>query len=483
MFRPLKSPLVAIAALALMAGTALALSPIEELGRHLYFDSNLSVPPGQACASCHAPETGFTGPSSGINAGQVAYPGAVHVRAGGRKPPTAAYGGFSPVMYYDEAEELFIGGMFWDGRATGWTLGDPLAEQALGPFQNPLEQNVPNAKLVCRKVANSDYAGLFEQVWGAGSADPVKGVALMYERIGRSIAAFEASSEVNPFTSKYDYYLEGLAELSEQEAHGLALFEGKAMCALCHLSQPGEDGMPPLFTDYTYDNLGIPVNPELPIYTAVRRFNIDGADLIDPGLGGFLATVPQYAHLATENWGKHKVPTLRNVDMRPYPEFVKAYGHNGYFKSLEAITHFYNTRDVESWPAPEVPGTVNTDELGNLGLTAEEEAAVVAFMKTLTDGYSPMAQKALATTGARALVLGWSAEGGRGQVSFSLPRDGAVKLDVYNLRGQRVARLADGWYGAGEHALALDTDLASGMYLARLVAGGDIATRKFSIVK
>ena len=75
--------------------------------------------------------------------------------------------------------------------------------------------------------------------------------------------------------------------------------------------------------------------------------------------------------------------------MRPYPEFVKAFGHNGYFKSLEEITHFYNTRDVEPWPAPEYADTINTDELGNLGLTPDEEAAIVAFMKTLTDGYVP----------------------------------------------------------------------------------------------
>ena len=87
--------------------------------------------------------------------------------------------------------------------------------------------------------------------------------------------------------------------------------------------------------------------------------------------------------------GKHKVPTLRNVDKRPYPEFVKAYGHNGYFKSLKEIVHFYNTRDVEgaAWPPPEVPENVNTTELGNLGLSDAEEDAIVAFLKTLTDGY------------------------------------------------------------------------------------------------
>ena len=171
--------------LILIFGSALAdgLSPIEELGKAIFFDSDLSTPPGQSCAACHGPEVGFTGPDSEINATQVAYPGAIHVRGGNRKPPTAAYGHFSPVMYYDEDEELFIGGMFWDGRATGWTLGDPLAEQAIGPFLNPLEQNNPHARQVCRKVANSDYADLFEIVWGPGSVDPVHDGPRMYERI------------------------------------------------------------------------------------------------------------------------------------------------------------------------------------------------------------------------------------------------------------------------------------------------------------
>ena len=101
--------------------------------------------------------------------------------------------------------------------------------------------------------------------------------------------------------------------------------------------------------------------------------------------------------------GQIKVPTLRNVDLRPSEDFVKAYGHNGYFKSLAEIVHFYNTRDVlagceevavpeegvNCWPAPEYADTVNRDELGDLGLTPQEEADIVAFLKTLSDGYVP----------------------------------------------------------------------------------------------
>ncbi|MEN8007562.1 MAG: cytochrome c peroxidase [Candidatus Krumholzibacteriota bacterium] len=468
-----------------VSAAANGLTPLEELGRNLFFDTDLSTPPGQSCAACHAPEAGFTGPDIDVNAGQVAYAGAVHVRGGNRKPPTSAYAGFSPVMYYDEDEELFIGGMFWDGRATGWTLGDPLAEQALGPFLNPLEQNNPTAKLVCLKVAHSDYADLFEAVWGPGSLDPVNDVAGTYERIGRSIAAFEASVEVNPFTSKYDYYLAGMATLTAEEAHGLSLFEGKAMCNLCHPSQPGGDGAPPLFTDFTYDNLGLPPNYDLPFYRATRKYNIDGFDWVDMGLGGFLENVPEYAHMAAENYGKHKVPTLRNVDQRPYPEFVKAFGHNGYFKSLADITHFYNTRDVAPWPAPEIGSTVNTDELGDLGLTTAEEAAVVAFMKTLTDGYVlPTAKSAV---GQPDLALRFAHKPGGmadGVFSFTLARAADIQFDVFNIRGRRVARLAGGWHQAGTYSFDFDSqDLASGMYIARLVTDREIATRKVTLLR
>lgn len=366
------------------------LAPIEQLGKDLFFDTNLSSPAGQSCAACHAPEVGFTGPSEAINAAGSVYEGAVAGRFGNRKPPTSAYGGDSPILYLDMMEGLFIGGMFWDGRATGWRLGDPLAEQAQGPFLNPVEQNMASPADVVGKVAMSTYAPLFEQVWGPGSLSPdPANVPVAYERIARSIAAYERSKEVNPFSSKYDAYLEGKAKLTKEEKQGLRVFLGKGKCAACHIVEPGKSSEKPLFTDFTFDNLGIPKNPANPFYTMPPEFNPEGANWIDPGLGGFLANVPDYAAYAPENMGKHKVPTLRNVDKRPYPGFVKAYGHNGYFKSLKEIVHFYNTRDVvtANWPPPEVPMNVNTSELGNLGLTDQEEDALVAFMQTLSDGY------------------------------------------------------------------------------------------------
>jgi len=379
--------------------TTAELTLIEQLGKELFFDRNLSSSETMSCAICHGIAAGFTGPDSDINATGAIYPGAVKSRFGNRKPSTVAYGGDSPVLYYDEAKGMWIGGMFWDGRATGWSLGDPLAEQAQGPFLNPLEQNLPDAYSVYIKVAQSDYADLFKRVWGSDSLDsPLANVDEIFNNIARSISAYEKSKEVNPFSSKYDAYLAGRAELTEQEALGLQLFEGKAGCSNCHMSQPGESGNQPVFTNFTYDNLGMPKNSENPFYQMPEQYNPDGESWVDPGLGGFLKIAEYPADVYEPELGKHKVPTLRNIDMRPYPTFIKAYGHNGYFKSLEDIVHFFNTRDVEVWPSPEFATTVNNEELGNLGLTAEEETAIVAFLKTLSDGYSPDSPLTTTTT-------------------------------------------------------------------------------------
>ena len=359
--------------------SAHVLTQKELLGKKLFFDANLSEPRGQACAACHAPGTGFTGPDATTNINGAAYQGAVAGRFGNRKPPSAAYGGASPV--FSETGGAFTGGMFWDGRATGLTLGDPLAEQAKGPFLNPLEQNNPSAAAVVNKVAHSSYAGLFKKVWGSHAFDDPSAA---YDNIARSIAAYERSHEVSAFSSRYDTYLKTGKGLTNEEKWGLTLFQGKAKCSNCHISTPGSGGSPPMFTDYSYDNLGIPKNPMNPFY-GETSVNPAGPAWVDLGLGGFLANTSTWASLAPPNDGKYKVPTLRNVDKRPYAGFVKAYGHNGYFKSLDSIVHFYNTRDVMPWPAPETAANLNTTELGNLGLTSAEEHAVVAFLKTLSD--------------------------------------------------------------------------------------------------
>ena len=371
----------------------------EMLGRKIFFDQSLSLNNNQSCATCHGPSAGWTGPDTAINQAGAVYEGSIPGAFGDRKPPSSAYATQSPILHVD-AKGVFVGGNFWDGRATGERLGSPAAEQALGPFLNPKEQALPSAAEVVTRVCASGYVDLFKEVWGADICDTAN-VARAYDSIGYSIAAYEASPAVNAFTSKYDYsLLPGKIKLRQEERRGLALFQTKGKCAKCHTS----DGRAPLFTDYTYDNLGIPKNPENPA-------TIADATWADPGLGGYLASLPEDAPFrayAEANMGKHKVPTLRNVDLRPSLEGVpveKAYGHNGYFKTLEGIVHFYNTRDVlptcagnfteaeamaaDCWPAPEVDANLNTSELGNLGLNPAEEAAIVAFLKTLSDGYTP----------------------------------------------------------------------------------------------
>ncbi|MEA3413355.1 MAG: cytochrome c peroxidase [Pseudomonadota bacterium] len=404
----------------------MALEPVERLGKSIFFDKNLSLRKNQACASCHAGNTGFSGPRSGINRKAAVYPGSVKTRFGNRKPPTAAYATLSPILHYiiERGDTVFVGGNFFDGRATGEKLGNPAADQAQAPFLNPVEQALPDAACVVHRVCNAKrnrYPVKLEDVypescnisWPSGvnkrckagetlAMDPENRgrVDTAFDNIALAIAAFESSPKVNRFSSKFDAVLAGEAEFTTEEEIGQHLFMATAACADCHPITRQENGGPPLFTDSTFDNLGVPKNPQNPAYK-------DDPDFVDRGLGGFLETRDDYMSFADENIGKQKVPTLRNVDKRPGKGFTKSYMHNGFFKTLEGVVHFYNTRDVkpsceslgifdateavalanDCWPKPEVAVNVNFDELGDLELSASSEAAIVAFLKTLSDGY------------------------------------------------------------------------------------------------
>jgi cytochrome c peroxidase len=241
-------------------------------------------------------------------------------------------------------------------------------------------------------VRDGSYAKLFLKVWGAHAFDDAEKA---YDCVSRSLAAYERSRKVSRFASPYDTYLRAGRGLNAQERLGLSLFKRKAGCADCHVTRRDKAAGGVVFTDYTYANLGIPKNPVNPFYQQIGS-NPAGASWIDLGLGDFLASTagatPDYSAHAAENMGKFRVPTLRNVDKRPHPGFVKAYGHNGYFKSLRQVVHFHNTRDVpgagwkgEPWPAPEYAANLETTETGHLRLTTAQEKAIVAFLRTLTD--------------------------------------------------------------------------------------------------
>ena len=424
---------------------------IIQIGRKLFFDTTLSDPVGMACSSCHSPATGFSYPNSDVNNSMGPVPGTVSGRFGFRKPPTASYSTYLPtgIPYYDATVGAYVGGLFYDGRVENTT------QQAEKPFLNPNEMdnlvhNLASPELVVSKVEYGPSGELFRQVYGQNVFR--QPVSTVYSLIAQSISAFEACPEVAPFSSKYDAWLAGKATLTPTEMDGLRLATGRingrksgavnyynAHCDECHGITADPTIGPDLWTFSCYANLGVPKNPNNPYYFMTNRaadpagYNPLGKDYIDLGLGDFL--YPQMGLPAgdlAENDplainGTFKTPTLRNVDFRPSPDFVKCYMHNGVFKSLKQVVHFYNTRNLTTypgevidftkanpyahlkgtplWPKPEWPspvsminpqgnsnatetvGSMGNEQIGNMGMSDEMEDELVAFLQTLTDGY------------------------------------------------------------------------------------------------
>jgi cytochrome c peroxidase len=348
---------------------------------------------------------------------------------------------------------------------------------------------MPDTACVVFRLSQAKYRPLFETVWGpqafainfpadveqvcstpanaavfAGNPEPLnlspedRGRAnATYDQFAHAVTAYEASPDISPFSSKFDAFLHGDVQLSPTEQAGYNLFRGKANCNSCHLDgrattlKPGQTdtgaaaSVAPLFTDFTSSNLGLPKNPKNPFYfqTLPDPFgftpNPAGANFTDLGVGLFLRSesgtnpdVPNWLPLAPQFDGVMQVSTCRNVNMKPTPQFVKAYMHNGYLKSLKEVVHFYNTRDVfpfnvtsgncpqgtkekvNCWPMPEVPQTKDMT-IGKLGLTDAEENQIVAFLKTLTDGFTMPYTDANTFTGAGSAQPSGSSNGAQGQ--------------------------------------------------------------------
>ncbi len=339
------------------------------LGAVLFNDTNLSLNRTISCASCH--DLGHamvdSRPGNAIGASR----GDDGIALGDRNAPTAAYAAYTPSFHFNSREGLYIGGQFHDGRA------EDLKAQAKGPFLNPLEMMMPDESSVIERVKeNSALVARFESIYGEQIFDSDLAA---YDALAESIALFEMSPVFAPFDAKYDRHLAGEADLTPLERQGLQLFEGKALCSACHPATT-ENGGHPLFTDHTYDNLGVPVN------MALRDEN--GVVAVDNGLGGRTDINDPALN------GAFKVATLRNIAV------TGPYMHNGIFKELKTVVHFYNTRDVDgainpetnsTWELAEVDATKNSAELGNLGLSDAEEEAIVAFLMTLTDKrYEPL---------------------------------------------------------------------------------------------
>ncbi|MEO8004399.1 MAG: cytochrome c peroxidase [Betaproteobacteria bacterium] len=353
-----------------------ALSAQASLGEKIFKDTSLSASGVQACSTCHDPAFGHS--PANANAVQAGDPAAT--QTGKRKTPGIRYLATNTAFFFDD-EGTPTGGFFWDGRA------DTPALQAKEPFVSPFEMANADHASVITKLAAATYAAEFKSVFGAGVFNDVEGA---YLRMTLAIQAYEKEdSEFNSYTSKFDAFLAGKTSLSPQELNGFSLFNNptKGNCAGCHPSSKGADGSPPLFTDFTYDNLGVPRNPLIARNTDPAYFDLGICERFDPGTHEDLC-------------GAFKVPSLRNVALR------KAFFHNGKFTSLVDALTFYVQRDTDpdKWYPPgqkfnDLPAkyqaNVNTTEVPynrSLGqapaLTDAEILDVVAFLNTLTDGFT-----------------------------------------------------------------------------------------------
>ena len=376
------------ALIGILSGAAAFIGPVsaqptpaaeQTLGENLFFDTTLSQPGGQSCGSCHSASFAFTDPNKSVPTSAGVNP----VLFGNRNTPTAMYSAYAPAFHFDTDARDHVGGQFLDGRAAA------LEDQAKAPFLNPVEMANADRASVIQKLRLSPNSPAFLSVYGSNALDDVDRA---YDLLAQALAAYERTPALSPFSSKYDAWLAGKTALTTAEAHGLELFENpaKGNCMACHASRPSADGTPPLFTDFTYDNIGVPKNPGSLFYTLPAAFNPDGTAFTDLGLGRTTGN--------PDDDGRFKVGTLRDIAL------TGPYTHNGYFDTLWQVVDFYNTRDVKPpcaspflsvadaerlgcWPAAEIPGTVNHDELGNLGLTTDEVSDIVAFLGALSDGF------------------------------------------------------------------------------------------------
>ncbi|EJN08731.1 cytochrome c peroxidase [Bradyrhizobium sp. YR681] len=403
----------------LMRPPVAPLSAMAQLGKEIFYDASLSSSGALSCASCHSPDHAYGPP----NDGPVMLGGANLSRQGARAVPSLTYLDRHPNFsigpdkgdddkIVDLAQMAAIGqqatrttkaaggtgasanivpqgGLFWDGRA------DTLQDQALFPLLDPNEMDGGSAEIVADKLRRAPYVQRFVELFGAGV---LKNQRLLIAEAMFAVARYQVEEpSFHPYTSKYDYWLEGRALLSESELRGLQAFNDpdKANCAGCHTSAPTRDGLPPLFTDHQYEALGAPRNAAL----AGNR---------DPGYFDLGVCGPHRTDIPeqTQYCGMFLTPTLRNTATR------HAFFHNGVFKTLEQVLDFYNFRDTS--PEKVFPraadGTVlRYDDLpqkyhANVdvtdppfdrhpgdrpAMTERDEVDIIAFLKTLTDGYKP----------------------------------------------------------------------------------------------
>lgn len=330
------------------------LSDTALLGKLIFFDTNISEPSGVSCATCHSPMTAFADfRNTKLSKG-------VFGRDGKRNAPGLTYLSYTPYRHQEiirgRVEE--VGGFFRDGRAKF------LIQQAMFPIIDANEMNNYSLEKLAQKIQSAPYYGKYKSIYGGIAAKDSFNV--LYN-ISEALQAFEMSYQMRPFTSKFDYYLQGKTALSASEKRGLELFNDtlKAKCSLCHPTTPLPyvDNSTILLTDFSYDNIGLP--------------KITLGSQVDSGA----ALAEGYNPMEL---GRFKIPSLRNVAL------TAPYMHSGIFTTLEEVMEFYNERDINSgFQPPEVSETVNREDMGDLQLSEQDVKDIIAFMNTLTDGYKP----------------------------------------------------------------------------------------------
>jgi cytochrome c peroxidase len=368
---------------------------VAALGKRLFFDATLSASGKMSCATCHSPLAAYGPP----NARAVQLGGPQLDRAGTRAVPSLRYTlNRVPIWFHEQSTEIGerlieneapAGGLTWDGRF------DHLRDQAAFPLLNPAEMANSNPASIVAKLRTAPYAGQFRVAF---RGDALRDVNIAYASALIAIETFELDDpSFHPYTSKYDAFLDGHATLSTQERHGKQLFDDplRGGCALCHIDAKGANGAHPLFTDYQFEALAVPRNPEIPANWDPHYYDL--------GLCGPLRTdkssVKAYC-------GLFKTPTLRNVATR------RVFFHNGRFHTLRDALRFYVQRDTnpQKWYPLARDGTVmkyddipapyrgNVDvvdpplasERGKKPVWSERDIDdVIAYLKTLNDGYSP----------------------------------------------------------------------------------------------
>jgi cytochrome c peroxidase len=379
----------------MMYGDYPKLPQLSELGRVLFNDPSLSASGRMSCSSCHDPAHAYGSP----DALPTQPGGALMNRMGFRNTPSLTYL-HAPIPFTEhfldsqvtigQDDEGPTGGRTWDGRV------DNGAQQAMMPLTDPNEMANADLREVGERVRRSPEAALFKTIVSAPGRDVFDDPQAAGEWAAVALATFEQSrNDFHPFTSKFDAWLTGEVDLTPQEERGFDLFNNpqKGNCASCHPDgHRSAAARPPLFTDFGYSAIGVPRNRTL---DANRDPNFHDLGLCGP-LRTDLAKRPEYC-------GAFRTPSLRNVALR------QAFFHNGAIHSLRDAVAFYARRDTDpaEWYPRGKDGEVEVfDDLpkaywvnlergvpfeplrdGRPRLDDADVDAIVAFLRTLTDGY------------------------------------------------------------------------------------------------